>query len=168
MIFRVAHDEQTGIFRLLELSGSGMRYRSPDERSWLGVWLIENEGGVGAVVRRVEDSSPAQEAGFEQGDILLTLADKSIASPSQVNFLLSRMKTRHRGFFRTRAQWCPNGEDGTVGNPTRTPPPQMRTGTMILVVDDDISVTTSLSLLLKQAGYQTATAASLAGVLYYE
>ena len=31
---------------------------------------------------------------------------------------------------------------------------------MILVVDDDISVTTSLSLLLKQAGYQTATAAS--------
>ena len=92
MIFRVAHDEQTGTFRLLELSGSGMRYRSPDERSWLGVWLIENEGGGGAVVRRVEDSSPAQEAGFEQGDILLTLAGKPIASPSQVNFLLSRMK----------------------------------------------------------------------------
>ena len=92
MIFRVAHDEQTGTFRLLDLFGSGMRYRSPDERSWLGVWLIENEGGVGAVVRRVEDSSPAQEAGFEQGDILLTLADKPIASPSQVNFLLSRMK----------------------------------------------------------------------------
>ena len=39
---------------------------------------------------------------------------------------------------------------------------------MILVVDDDISVTTSLSLLLKQAGYQTATDASPAGVLYYE
>ena len=39
---------------------------------------------------------------------------------------------------------------------------------MILVVDDDISVTTSLSLLLKQAGYQTATAASLAEVLYRE
>ena len=31
---------------------------------------------------------------------------------------------------------------------------------MILVVDDDSSVTASLSLLLKQAGYQTATAAS--------
>ena len=39
---------------------------------------------------------------------------------------------------------------------------------MILIVDDDISVTTSLSLLFKQAGYQPATAASLAGVLYYE
>ena len=39
---------------------------------------------------------------------------------------------------------------------------------MILVVDDNISVTTSLSLLLKQAGYQTATAASPAEVLYYE
>ena len=39
---------------------------------------------------------------------------------------------------------------------------------MILVVDDDISVTTSLSLLLKQAGYQTATTASPAEVLYYE
>ena len=31
---------------------------------------------------------------------------------------------------------------------------------MILVVDDDSSVTASLSLLLKQAGYRTATAAS--------
>jgi len=36
---------------------------------------------------------------------------------------------------------------------------------MILVVDDDTSVTTSLSLLLKQAGYQTATAASPAEAL---
>ena len=88
--FRMAHDEQTGTFRLLE--SSRMNYFSPDERGWLGVWLTENEGGVGAVVRRVEDSSPAQEAGFEQGDILLTLAGKPIASPSQVNFLLSRMK----------------------------------------------------------------------------
>ena len=39
---------------------------------------------------------------------------------------------------------------------------------MILVVDDDISVTTSLSLLLKQAGYQTAMVASPAEVLYRE
>ena len=87
---RVAHDEQTGTFRLLDMSR--VSYRSPDERSWFGVWLIENESGIGAVVRRVGDSSPAQEAGFEQGDILLTLADKPIASPSQVNFLLRRMK----------------------------------------------------------------------------
>ncbi len=36
---------------------------------------------------------------------------------------------------------------------------------MILVVDDDISVTASLSLLLKQAGYQTSTAASPAEAL---
>ena len=90
MTFRVAHDEQTGTFRLLE--SSRMNYFPPDEKGWLGVWLTGGEGEGGAVVRRVEDSSPAQEAGFEQGDILLTLADKSIASPSQVNFLLSRMK----------------------------------------------------------------------------
>ena len=88
MTFRVAHDEQAGTFRLLDLSG--MRYRSPDEMGWLGVWLTGGEGG--AVVRRVEDGSPAQEAGFEPGDILLTLADKPIISPSQPNFLLSRMK----------------------------------------------------------------------------
>ena len=88
--FRVAHDEQTGTFRLLE--SSRMNYSSPDEEGWLGAWLTENESGGGAVVRRVEDGSPAQEAGFEQGDILLTLAGKPIASPSQVNFLLSRMK----------------------------------------------------------------------------
>ena len=39
---------------------------------------------------------------------------------------------------------------------------------MILVLDDDISVTTSLSLLLKQVGYQTATTASPAETLYHE
>ena len=87
MTFRVAHDEQAGTFRLLDLS---MSYLSPDERGWLGVLLIEGEGG--AVVHRVEDGSPAQEAGFEPGDILLTLADKPITSPSQLNFLLRRMK----------------------------------------------------------------------------
>ena len=90
MTFRVAHDEQTGTFRLLDMSR--MRYRSPDERGWLGVWLTEGEGEGGAVVRRVEDSSPAQEAGFEQDDILLSLAGKPIASSSQLNFLLRRMK----------------------------------------------------------------------------
>ncbi len=92
MILRVAHDEQTGTFRLLDLFGNGMRYRSPDEMSWLGVWLIEGEGESGAVIRQVEAGSPAQEAGFEQGDILLTLAGKPIASPSQADFLLARMK----------------------------------------------------------------------------
>ena len=92
MILRVAHDEQTGTFRLLDLFGNGMRYSSPDEMSWFGVWLTGGEGEGGAVVRRVEDGSPAQEAGFEQGDILLTLSSKPIASASQVNFLLSRMK----------------------------------------------------------------------------
>ena len=90
MTFRVAHDEQTSTFRLLE--SSRMNYRSPDERGWLGVWLTEGEGEGGAVVHEVEDDSPAQEAGFEPGDILLTLADKSIASSSQANFLLRRMK----------------------------------------------------------------------------
>ena len=90
MTFRVAHDEQAGTFRLLDLSG--MKYRSPDERGWLGVWLTGGEGEGGAVVRRVEDGSPAQEAGFEPGDVVLTLADKSIISPSQLNFLLRRMK----------------------------------------------------------------------------
>ena len=88
LTFRVAHDEQTGTFRLLE--SSRVSYLSPDEEGWLGVLLIEGEGGV--VVHQVEDGSPAQEAGFEQGDILLTLAGKPIISRSQLNFLLRRMK----------------------------------------------------------------------------
>src|SRR5574341_1237600 len=37
--------------------------------------------------------------------------------------------------------------------------------TSILIVDDDFSVTTSLALLLKQAGYQSRTAASPAEAL---
>ena len=85
MTFRVAHDEQTGTFRLLDLSG--MRYLSPDEQGWLGVQLTEDEA-----VHLVEDGSPAQEAGFEPGDILLTLAEKPIISHFQLHFLLSRMK----------------------------------------------------------------------------
>ena len=88
LTFRVAHDEQTGTFRLLE--SSRVSYLSPDEKGWLGVWLAEGESG--AVVHQVEDSSPAQEAGFEPGDILLTLAGKPIISRSQLNFLLRRMK----------------------------------------------------------------------------
>ena len=85
MTFRVAHDEQTGTFRLLGVVG--MNYRSPDERGWLGVLLAEGEA-----VHLVEDGSPAQEAGFEPGDILFTLAEKPIISRLQLNFLLSRMK----------------------------------------------------------------------------
>ena len=38
----------------------------------------------------------------------------------------------------------------------------------MILVDDDISVTTSLSLLLKQAGYQTETATSTVEALYRE
>ena len=85
MTFRLVHDEQTGTFRLLNLNG--MSYRSPDETGWLGVQLTEDEA-----VHLVEDGSPAQEAGFEPGDILLTLAEKPIISHFQLHFLLSRMK----------------------------------------------------------------------------
>jgi len=92
MTLRVAHDQQTGTFRLLDLSGNGMSYRSPEEMSWFGAWLVKAEGTKGAVVHHVEDGSPAQAAGFAQGDTLLTLADKSITSPPQLDFLLSRMK----------------------------------------------------------------------------
>ena len=88
--FRLAHDEQTGTFRLLE--SSRVSYRSLNERGWLGVWLAEGEGEGGAVVHQVEDGSPAQEVGLESGDILLTLAEKPIISRSQLNFLLDRMK----------------------------------------------------------------------------
>ena len=90
MTFRVAHDEQAGTFHLLDLSG--MRFRFPAERGWLGVWLTGGAVEGGAVVHQVEDDSPAQEAGLEPGDILLTLAEKPITSRSQLNFLLRRMK----------------------------------------------------------------------------
>lgn len=86
--FRLAHNEQAGAFRLLE--SSRVSYLSPDEKGWLGVWLAEGESGT--VIDQVEDGSPAQEAGFELGDILLTLAGKPIISPSQLDFLLRRMK----------------------------------------------------------------------------
>ena len=61
---------------------------------WLGVQLTRGEGGVDrtAVVHRVKEGSPAQEAGFEPGDILLTLAEKPIISRLQLGFLLDRIK----------------------------------------------------------------------------
>ena len=87
MTFRVAHDEQAGGFRLLDFTWSSLQ---PDESGWLGAQLKDAAEG-GAVVHRVEDGGPAQEAGLEEGDILLTLADKPI-TPMQLNFLLPRMK----------------------------------------------------------------------------
>ena len=93
MTVKLAHDEQAGTFRIVS---NGISSSRPNEMGWLGVQLTggEGEGGVDrtAVVRRVKDGSPAQETGFEQGDILLTLAGKPIASPSQLHFLLDRMK----------------------------------------------------------------------------
>ena len=87
MTFRVDHDEQSGVFRLLDFTWSSLQ---PDESGWLGVELKDADGG-GAVVGRVEDGGPGQEAGLEEGDILLTLADKP-TTPMQLNFLLPRMK----------------------------------------------------------------------------
>ena len=118
MTFRLAHDGQTGTFRLL--ASSRVSYLSPDEQGWLGALLIEGEGG--AVVHQVEDGSPAQGAGFEQGDILLTLAEKPITSPSQLNFLLRRMKPGTEvafGLVRNGTQMEKTVQLGTQPKPRR-------------------------------------------------
>ena len=97
-----------------------MSYLSPDEQGWLGALLIEGEGG--AVVHQVEDGSPAQGAGFEQGDILLTLAEKPITSPSQLNFLLRRMKPGTEvafGLVRNGVQMEKTVQLGTQPKPRR-------------------------------------------------
>ena len=115
MTLRLAHDEQTGTFRLLNLNR--MSYRSPDETGWLGVQLTEDEA-----VHRVEDGSPAQEAGFEPGDILLTLAEKPIISRLQLNFLLRRMKPGTEvafGLVRNGVQMEKTVQLGTQPEPRR-------------------------------------------------
>ena len=93
MTVKLAHDEQAGTFRIVS---NGISSSRPNEMGWLGVQLTrgEVEGGVDrtAVVHRVKDGSPAQEAGFEPGDILLTLAEKPIISRLQLGFLLDRIK----------------------------------------------------------------------------
>ena len=93
MTVKLAHDEQAGTFRIVS---NGISSSRPNEMGWFGVQLTggEAEGGVDrtAVVHRVKDSSPAQEAGFEPGDILLTLAEKPIISRLQLGFLLDRIK----------------------------------------------------------------------------
>ena len=93
MTVKLAHDEQAGTFRIVS---NGISSSRPNEMGWLGVQLTggEAESGVDrtAVVHRVKDGSPAQEAGFEQGDILFTLAEKPIISRLQLGFLLDRIK----------------------------------------------------------------------------
>ena len=93
MTVKLAHDEQAGTFRIVS---NGISSSRPNEMGWLGVQLTkgEVENGVDriAVVHRVKDGSPAQEAGFEPGDILLTLEEKPIISRLQLSFLLDRIK----------------------------------------------------------------------------
>ena len=88
MTFRMAHDKHAGTFSVLDRR---MSYLFPDEMGWLGV-STHGAAGRGLIVNSVEEGSPAQEAGLEEGDTLLTLADKPIISPSQLDFLVSRMK----------------------------------------------------------------------------
>ena len=93
MTVKLAHDEQASTFSIVS---NGISSSRPNEMGWLGVQLTrgEVEDGVdrGVIVHRVKDGSPAQEAGFEPGDILLTLAEKPIISPLQLGFLLDRIK----------------------------------------------------------------------------
>ena len=93
MTVKLAHDEQAGTFRIVS---NGISSSRPNEMGWLGVQLTGGkiEGGLdrGVIVHRVKDGSPAQEAGFEPGDILLTLAEKPIISQLQLGFLLDRIK----------------------------------------------------------------------------
>ena len=91
MSVKLAHDEQAGTFRIVS---NGISSSRPNEMGWLGVQLTRGEGSIDrkAVVHRVKDGSPAQEAGFESGDILLTLAEKPIISSLQLSFLLDRIK----------------------------------------------------------------------------
>ena len=93
MTVKLAHDEQAGTFRIVS---NGISSSRPNEMGWLGVQLTGGkiEGGVDqpVIVHRVKDGSPAQETGFEPGDILLTLAEKPIISRLQLGFLLDRIK----------------------------------------------------------------------------
>ena len=52
---------------------------SPDMRDQLNV----PDGTKGAVVRNVEPGSPADQAGLQQGDVIVGVGDKQVSSPSE-------------------------------------------------------------------------------------
>lgn len=54
------------------------------QRAWLGVFIDEAMGQQGVEVLRVFPGGPADRAGLQTGDIVLSIAEKDIASPSDV------------------------------------------------------------------------------------
>lgn len=53
------------------------------KKAWLGVELDKNEAGYGYVITRVVADSPAEEAGFRAGDVLVALNGIALAEENK-------------------------------------------------------------------------------------
>lgn len=57
---------------------------SDPQHTWLGLFIDETQDQEGVEVLRVFPGGPADKAGLRTGDIVLSIADKDVASPSDV------------------------------------------------------------------------------------
>jgi peroxiredoxin len=74
-------------------SGEAMEApRVAGERAWLGLQMARGQGGEGVPVRRVFRSSPAEEAGIREGDVLRAVGGKPVKEPAEVSAALGERR----------------------------------------------------------------------------
>jgi membrane-associated protease RseP (regulator of RpoE activity) len=65
-------------------------YSQRDQRPMLGVTLDRYSRGRGVTVNQVERNTPAEEAGFEEGDTILAIDGQGVQSPQDVQRIIAQ------------------------------------------------------------------------------
>ena len=99
LIVRLKYDEKSRIFHMLNAYSIRDGATEQKSKGWLGVGLntVKNEEAQEygfhrdiVVVRSVQVDSPAEQAGFEKGDIFLRVDDVDLLSQRQLVFMMRR------------------------------------------------------------------------------
>jgi C-terminal processing protease CtpA/Prc len=89
-IRRFLDDEDNGNmqFRFFNEDGNGMVWGDCGPKAFLGVHMESTENASGALVTKVVDESAADEAGLEEGDVILMIDDQIISGTKDLSQII--------------------------------------------------------------------------------